>query len=396
MTLSHAIQTVQRIDVVPAILDTVCRLTGTGFATIARVTAEHWVACAVHDQVGFGLKSGGELQIEATFCDTVRRHNEPVVIDAASLDPVYKDHPIPSAYGFESYISVPIILPDGQFFGTLCALGRAPARLRSPEIIGTFTMFAGLIAMHLDAIGRTDAAEALLAEQRAEAEERDRFIAILGHDLRNPIAAMVSGTRLLQGARDEAEAQRIAGMMFATLGRMAKLVENVLDFAHARMGAGIDILPAATSGMERALRHVIDEMRVIEPDRAIEARFDLAAPVVADVARVTQLFANLLGNALVHGKADAPVVVEARSDAGGFTLSVANEGASIPPAVRQRMFRPFSRGEVRAGQQGLGLGLYIAAEIARVHGGTIDLVSDETVTCFTFRLPASAAALPGA
>ncbi|MDB5316747.1 MAG: histidine kinase [Rhodospirillales bacterium] len=396
MTLERDIQAVQRIGVVPAILDTVCRLTGMGFATVARVTRDHWVACAVHDTVEFGLRAGGELQIENTFCQTVFELREPIVIDAVSADPVFKSNPIPAYYGFESYISVPIILPDGQFFGTLCALGKTAARIHNPETIGTFTMFADLIAMHLDAMARAEAAEERLAEQRAEAEERDRFIAILGHDLRNPLAAMMSGTRMLQAVRDEAEAQRIAQLMLATVGRMAGLVDNVLDFARAKMGGGVAIEPAAAVEFEQSLRQVVDEMRVIEPDRDIQARFDLAAPVVADVPRVTQLFANLLANALRHGSPDAPVRVEARSDTSGFSLAVSNDGPPIPPAIRQRMFRPFSRGEVRPGQQGLGLGLYIAAEIARVHGGTIELESSDAETCFTFHLPASAMVVPAA
>lgn len=388
MTFENDMLAVQRIAVVPAILDTICRLTGMGFATVARVTSDQWVACAVRDEAAFGLPQGGELPIETTFCDTVHRQLEPVVFDAASLDPVYTNHPSPALYGFESYISVPIILPDGRFFGTLCALGRTAARVRNPEIIGTFTMFAGLIAMHLDAIARTDAAEARLAEERAEAAERDRFIAILGHDLRNPIAAMAAGTRMLAGARNDGEARRIEALMAATLGRMRGLVDNVLDFARARMGGGIVIRPDLAAPLEPALRVVIAEMHAIEPDRDIEALYDLAVPSCGDTALIAQAFANLLSNALTHGSPKTPVRVEARSDAAGLTLAVANAGPPIPMEVQSKLFRPFSRGEAKPGHEGLGLGLYIAAEIARAHGGTLDLTTDARQTCFTLRIPA--------
>ncbi|MES2713830.1 MAG: GAF domain-containing sensor histidine kinase [Pseudomonadota bacterium] len=388
MTVDLDIQSVQRIEVVPSILEIACRLTGMGFATVARVTPERWVACAVRDEVAFGLPAGGELQIENTFCDTVRQSREPVVFDAASTDPVYQSHPIASAYGIESYISVPIILADGRFFGTLCALGRTPARVRNPETLGSFAMFARLIATHIDDIARMEAAEARLAEERVEAAERERFIAILGHDLRNPLAAMAAGTRLLRATEDEQRAAMIADHMFATVARMGGLVDNVLDFARARMAGGIGVHPQPTTALEQALRNVVAEMQAIEPERAIEVRCALAAPVRADVPRIAQLFANLLGNALHHGSDEAPVRVEARSDAGGFTLAVANAGPPIPEAVRERMFRPFSRGEVKPGQDGLGLGLYIAAEIARAHGGKIELASDAIETCFTLRLPA--------
>ena len=263
-----------------------------------------------------------------------------------------------------------------------------PARLHNPETIGTLTMYAGLIAMHLDSMARTDAAEALLVEEREEAAARDRFIAILGHDLRNPLAALASGTRMLQAAPSGETAERVVRLMFATLARMGGLIENVLDFARARMGEGIAIEREPATHLEPALRHVVAEMQAIEPRRAIEMRFDLAAPARVDVRRITQLFANLLGNALHHGAADAPVRVAVRSDAAGLSLSVANAGPPIPEPVRERLFLPFSRGEVRPGQEGLGLGLYIAAESARAHGGTIEFVSDTAETRFTFHRPA--------
>ena len=388
MKLENDIRSVQRIAVVPAILDLICQTTGMGYAAVARVTEERWVACAVRDDVAFGLKPGDELPIERTFCDSVRRRGEPVVFDDASTDLTYSAHPLPKAYGIQSYISMPIILPDGRFFGTLCGIGIKPALVHNPQIMGSIKLYADLIAMHLDSIARTDAAEVQLAEQREEAVARDRFIAVLGHDLRNPLAALVSGTRMLQAAPSGETAERIVRLMFATLGRMGGLIENVLDFARAKMGGGIAIEREPAADLEPALRHVVAEMHAIEPRRAIEMRFDLAAPARVDVRRVTQLFANLLGNALHHGAADAPVRVEERSDATGLSLSVANAGPPIPEAVRERLFLPFSRGEVRPGHEGLGLGLYIAAEIARAHGGTIELVSDTAETRFTVFLPA--------
>lgn len=388
MNFENDIRSVQQISVVPAILDLICRTTGMGYAAVARVTEGHWVACAVRDDVAFGLKPGDELPIERTFCDTVRRGRKPVVFDHASADPTYCVHPLPKAYGIESYISMPIILPDGRFFGTLCGIGIKPALVHNPQVMGSVRLYADLIAMHLDSLARRSAAEALLAEEREEAAARERFIAILGHDLRNPLSALAAGTRMLQAAPTTGDAQQVAGLMFATLGRMGGLIENVLDFARARMGGGITVERTRTADLEPTLRHVADEMHAIEPGRDIELRFDLAMPAKVDTQRVAQLFANLLGNALSHGAAEAPVRVEARSDATGVTLAIANAGPRIPDAVRDRLFLPFSRGDVGAGREGLGLGLYIASEIARAHGGTIDYVSDSAETRFTVRLPA--------
>ncbi len=154
------------IAAVPTMLNVICQTTGMGFAAVARVTEDRWIACSVRDDIAFGLKPGDELQIATTFCDQIRRSAAPVIIDHVAEDPAFQQHAIPKLYGFESYISVPITLPDGSFFGTLCAIDRKPAQVNRPNIVGMFRMFADLIGFHLDAHRRLAAGEAL---QRSEA-----------------------------------------------------------------------------------------------------------------------------------------------------------------------------------------------------------------------------------
>ena len=117
---------------------------------------------------------------------------------------------------------------------------------------------------------------------------------------------------------------------------------------------------------------------------------------LADRRRLAQLLSNLLANALVHGDSAAPVRVRARTGPDGLELSVANAGPPIPEAARLRLFQPFVRAGAHVHGEGLGLGLYIAAEIARGHGGTLDVASDASETCFTLRLPAAAVVQPRA
>ena len=112
-------------------------------------------------------------------------------------------------------------------------------------------------------------------------------------------------------------------------------------------------------------------------------------PVFCDADRVAQLFSNLLANALTHGAADAPVVVRARIAGGAFELSVANAGEPIPAGTLRRLFQPYSRAADGGRHAGLGLGLFIASEIARAHGGTLGVSSTREETRFTFRMPAS-------
>jgi signal transduction histidine kinase len=381
---------VAQIDAVPKILEVVCRTTGMGFAAVARVTEDRWIACAVLDQIEFGLQPGGELQVKTTICDEIRDSGQPVVIDHVAEDQDFCGHPTPQMYGFQSYISMPIYRPDGRFFGTLCAIDPRPARLKTPETVGMFRLFADLIAFHLDAQERLRVSEAALLDERQTAELREQFIAILGHDLRSPLAAIDAGATVLGMMPLGEQATPVVAMIRRSAARMAGLIDNVLDFARGRLGGGLSLVRAADAGLEGVLEQVIAEMRTAWPDRDVDAEIVLSRPVVCDSARIAQLFSNLLGNALTHGDPAGPVRVRARSGDDGFELSVANLGEPIPPEVQARLFQPFSRASDRPGQQGLGLGLYIASEIARAHGGLLEVVSTAESTRFTFRMPMQA------
>src|ERR1700693_4685765 len=167
------IESISHIEAVPTILDVVCRVTGMRFAAVARVTEDRWIACSVLDEIDFGLKPGGELRVETTICHQIRECREPVVINHAAEDEAWREHPTPAMYGFQSYISMPIILADGTFFGTLCVIDPRPARLKTPETIGMFRLFAELIAKHLDGQQKLAMTESALLHERAEADLRE-------------------------------------------------------------------------------------------------------------------------------------------------------------------------------------------------------------------------------
>jgi GAF domain-containing protein len=149
--LTADIASVAQIDGIASILEVVCRTTGMGFAAVARVTEDRWIACAVRDEIAFGLLPGGELNIKTTICDEIRANGRAVIIDHVAEDEAYRGHHTPAMYGFQSYISMPILLPNGSMFGTLCAIDPRRAKLNRPEVIGMFKNFAQLIAFHLDA-----------------------------------------------------------------------------------------------------------------------------------------------------------------------------------------------------------------------------------------------------
>jgi signal transduction histidine kinase len=385
--LQADVERASRIAAVPTILDVVCRTTGMRFAAVARVTQDRWVACSVLDEISFGLKPGGELKIESTICNEIRQSRQAVVIDHVAEDADWCNHGTPAMYGFQSYISMPIILADGSFFGTLCAIDPRPARLNRPEIIGMFRLFADLIAKHLDAERKLAVTQSALVEERTDSGLREQFIAVLAHDLRSPMRAISCLSELLMEAPLDERASTMARLMRDSASRMVALIDSLLDLARGRLGGGLGLSRDAKAPLGPVLWEVIAEQTAAHPDRIVETEFALIEPVNCDRGRLAQLFSNLLGNAFSYGSLDRPIQVRAKTGEGSFELSVANAGKPIPPDTIPRLFQPFYRSSLQ-NREGLGLGLYIAHEIATAHAGTLSVTSTEAETRFTFRMPA--------
>ncbi len=385
---------VQSIDAVPRILEIVCAMTGMGFAAVARVTGEHWVALAVRDTIKFGLLPGGELKVETTICSEIRDAGEPVVIDHVDEDALYCGHPTPKMYGFQSYISVPIVLANGRFFGTLCAIDPQPHKVSAPQVLGTFKLFAELIAFQLDAIDSLAVSQADLLDERKTAELREQFIAVLGHDLRNPLAAVDAGARMLLRQPQNAESQNILRLMQNSFRRMSGLIDNVLDFARGRLGGGLSLQFDNSPPLPEVLTQVIAELQSINPDRLIDAQLNVDDAIGCDSRRIGQLLSNLLGNALTYSPAGSPIGVRAAVRGDEFEMSVSNSGNPIAKDRIEYLFHPFKRGQFGKKQEGLGLGLYISSEIAKAHGGTIDVTSTDAETRFVFKMPINGRTAP--
>lgn len=240
----------------------------------------------------------------------------------------------------------------------------------------------------IDITERKLAQDEKLARQQEDAALRDQFIAVLGHDLRNPLASVAAGTRVL--VRRPERAAEIAEQIERSIFRMSELIENVLDFARGRLGGGFVAIRDTEKPLEPVLLQVIEELRSVHPERGVEVDIALHEQIACDRQRIGQLLSNLLGNAFTYGAPTAPIQVRARAEDGHFMLSVTNSGRAIEPVDLERLFQPFFRGKVRGSHEGLGLGLYICFEIAKAHAGTIDVTSDSGSTCFTMRMPTGA------
>ena len=378
---------IEKIEAVPTILDVVCRTTGMGFAAVARVTDTRWIACSVLDKMSFGLPAGGELDLATTICNEIRDSRQMVVIDHVSADPIFHGHHTAMRYGFESYISIPIYRRSGEFFGTLCAIHPEPRTLNVPEVTGMFQLFADLIGFHLDANERVASSERALMSERESAELREQFIAVLGHDLRNPLASISAGSGLMRKLTQDDKLRAILTRMDKSILRIARLIDNVTDFARGRLGGGLTLSRRPDGRLRADLEQVVAELQAAWPERRIETQIDMDRIVDCDSGRMAQLLSNLLANAITHGDMTAPIQVDIATRDDTFELTVSNQGVPIPPQVKDQLFQPFFRGPDPQRRQGLGLGLFIASEIARAHGGSLSVHSDRTLTRFHFQMP---------
>ena len=219
-------------------------------------------------------------------------------------------------------------------------------------------------------------------------EARERFIGILGHDLRNPLAAITMGAEALGGL--PAPYSNVVATVARSAHRMAAMIRDVLDFARGRLGEGISVAPSQVD-LHRLCEEIVAEMTQAYPARtfSFEAAGDLRGQWDPD--RVEQVLSNLVGNAVTHGKGAVRVI---GSDAGDdVIMTVHNHGAAIPASALSTLFEPFSRAAQdvsgkHGAADGLGLGLYIASEIVRAHGGTISVSSVQGEgTTFAVRWP---------
>jgi signal transduction histidine kinase len=386
--IARDVHAVAQLEALPTLLAVLCESSGMRFAAVARVTEHTWTACAVTDEINFGLQVGGQLAVESTLCVESKRSLTPIFIDHASRDARYCNHHTPRTYNIESYVSMPIILASGRYFGNLCAIDPAPAKVTDPKVVGMFTRFAALIAMQLDSEIAREHEKNALRNERTTSELREQFIAILGHDLRNPLQAILNSSEVIARKVADPSLVGLTGRIKSNARRMSKLIDDVLDFARGRLGGGMGVSIDEVHDMNTGLGSVVRELQDGHPNRRIVSNIAINCSVTCDLGRVQQVASNLIGNALTHGAPDSPVKVTAITDDSDLIFEVWNEGEPIPPEGLDKVFEPFWRHSPSGNRQGLGLGLHICTQIVRAHHGKLSVTSTrEGGTQFTVRLP---------
>jgi PAS domain S-box-containing protein len=269
--------------------------------------------------------------------------------------------------------------------------------LRSPD--GALVGFAKVTQDLTQRRAAEEARRALAAERTALAEKerihsfQERFLAILGHDLRNPLASLDMGVALLGQRNTDPAMLRTLERMGCSSRRMSRMIEQLLDFTRIRLAGGLQ-LDVQPMDLRAAIETIAHELSAAHPSKTIRIH---CQPALGnwDRDRLEQVFSNLVGNAMIHGEEDSPVIIEARLQDGVAQVDVHNEGPPIPPELQASLFNPFRRGERDSRTPktaGLGLGLYISQELVHAHHGTLDFRSDATNgTTFRVNLPHAAA-----
>lgn len=227
-------------------------------------------------------------------------------------------------------------------------------------------------------------AKAALEQASAANRAKDLYLGVLGHDLRNPLGAMLMSARMMLMGQTLGDKDRESVLRIARNGeRMAALIRDILDYTRGQAAGGIPIIPRRAN-MGEICASMIDEISLLHSNRKIhlERTGDLVGEW--DRERVEQVISNLLANALTHGVGDLRVIVRGSPDE--VYVSINNAGKPIPPEQLATLFEPFRQGSNSRG--GLGLGLYIVHEILRAHGGVVDVQSTaDAGTTFTTRWP---------
>lgn len=382
-SIDAAVATVANSDSIATLLLLASDIAGSNAALLARVSDDMWTVCAAH---AVGPSSDYPLPLGQPVC--VRLGSTGVPSSIVLSGP--RSCATQTASSIACGVATPIVLANGRYFGVLCALNPASLSRVDVPIASKFQCIASVVASQIDQLALRDLNKTAFLDERSAGQLREQFIAILGHDLRNPLQAIYASSDLLARQLILPAQAQMAGRIKTNARRMASLIDDVLDFARGRLGGGIRVELTEVENINAGLKTVVQEFQDTQEDCKILSDFQVTRSVRCDLGRLQQVASNLLGNALTHGKPDHPIKITAGNDEHDLVLEVWNSGEPIPVESLSKIFEPFWRHSVSASRNGLGLGLHICSQIVRAHHGRISVTSSrERGTQFTARLPLS-------
>jgi light-regulated signal transduction histidine kinase (bacteriophytochrome) len=404
---------IQNIPIVKNLLNVICQTTGMGFAAIARVTQDRWITCSVQDNVSFGLKPGDELEIKTTICYEICQNPKPVIIDNVSTDPDYHDHHTPAMYKLQSYISVPIILQDGTFFGTLCAIDSKPNSLKEFKVREMFTLFAELISFHLTAneqavenklilqqkanlLEKTEAekqkinklkqnAEKKLIEKNISLEkmnsELEAFNYISSHDLQEPLRKIQLFTSTIENEELNNLSEKGKNAFYKIKNsafRMQNLINDLLIYSKTKF----DERKFAVKDLNTIAKDVIEDLSdEFENKNVVFDIKDLGKLSVIEF-QFRQLLYNLINNSIKFASPERNLVITIKAEITNglldklspltkyYKLTISDNGIGFDPMYTDKIFGLFQALHTKP-LKSTGIGLTIVKRIVENHNGFI-------------------------
>lgn len=401
--LAADIERVKQIAIVPTMLDVVCQTTGMGFAAIARVTQDKWITCGVRDDINFGLIPGSELKLETTICNEIRDSRQAVIIDHVDKDENFHNHHTPLMYGFQSYISMPIILKNGDFFGTLCAIDPNPAQLNNPKIIGMFKLFAELISFHLHSLDLMEQSNFAMFEMNKQLhdsiDENRQYQYISNHNLQEPLRKIRLFSNMLINAveiKDTEKATGLAVRIETHTQRISMMIKDLSDFSELNYSDE----SFNSTDLNKVIADVCMQLTSQLKKRNATVNVATLPSIPAIPSQIEQLFYHLINNALKFSKRETSPVIDIQSSTilqdqlptgNGkkyVEILISDNGIGIEKSQLERIFDIFSQLPNSQSLQGFGVGLAYCRKIIRNHGGSINAQSEPGIgTIFSIILP---------
>lgn len=362
--------------------------TGLRFAASIKLTAGSWVRCGVDESTNPGVPVLAEKSIQemqnaegtserADFTKSMVLH----LLDFSEC----KIEPSLSGQHPYSHIWIPIITSTGLSVGFLYGLDPTLHATNKFDVISTLELFASLLATYLDIYSQLEYSQSKLNVSEDTGRLRENFLAVLAHDLKTPVCAVLMGVALLKDQMTEKKSGGLLTAIESSAHRILLLIDEVLDFSRCRLGGEFPINKTLIKNLFEELVPVIDEVSLAHPSVQIKYQYGLTETVACDFGRISQVVSNLLSNAVNHGMRGHPVSIEGLIEENNFIMKFINRGVQIENL--NSLFRPFIKGKNNKCNDGLGLGLYICSEIVKAHNGHLQVESSENFTTFTLKLP---------
>jgi signal transduction histidine kinase len=384
--IDAAVATVGNSDSIATLLQLASEIAETNAVLLARISDDVWTVCAMHAVRAVGVSADYEFPLGQPVRVILGTMGVPISIVPTGP----QSDATQTASSVACGVAAPIILQNGRYFGVLCALDPTSLNPVDDRMESKFKCLSLVIASQINQLELRDLEKTAFLDEQAAGQLREQFIAILGHDLRNPLQAIFASSDLLMRHLVYPAHAQLAERIKTNARRMASLIDDVLDFARGRLGGGIRVDLTEVENINAGLMTVVQEFQDTQTDCTILPDFQVTRSVRCDLGRLQQVASNLLGNALTHGQPFHPIKIRARNDEHDLVLEVWNSGEPIPAESLGKIFEPFWRHSVSASRNGLGLGLHICSQIVRAHHGRISVTSTrESGTQFIARLPLS-------